>query len=394
MKILRGIIYLFLVVTLPLVVFLSIIFWVTTSPSTYKSSLENADVYSVVNENLTDVIVDSLEDTVNDAFVQEFGVIVDASPIAAGLTPLVNQYSNAFLNEEQIQVISENNIDGTINYLNSDETEWLVYIPKDYIKDTLKEQLPLLKDDLVQALNAFPTCTDEQLQKYDVRFGSSDTIVVDCIPAEIKSELLDEEQLGILDESERLVEEIESESEILSGNEFVEINELNRILNEDAVDRAEIEENIIMPAVDTRDGVIMARTILLVSIVFEVVLVVIYIATSPLKNISKLLSIRNILIPVGISILIPALIIRFIAIDLFVEMIESELEAEPNLDEFFNTTIDVGTNLINVYANAALIVSGGLILSGGLLILKPKKDDLDKKLDEERGGIKEVLEKK
>jgi hypothetical protein len=114
-------------------------FFALTKPALYKNTIEESNTYSELTSVIPELIAADLSEELNLKLENEYGLTFDESILQENFIPFVKEEADKVISEEQIRSTFENNVDFFADYVKGKDEELFIYVPKEYIKTTLKE---------------------------------------------------------------------------------------------------------------------------------------------------------------------------------------------------------------------------------------------------------------
>lgn len=244
---------------------------------TYKNIVSDSDIYT----DATELIVEGVSEQVDTGLDKEFGeaygadVIIDQELLdqtKVVLTGIIESITT----EELVQDTVETNIDNIFDYLNQESDELFIYLPKEELLDNVKAEIPNIEFSVAGLILSYPSCNDEQINQFASATDSTDSIVIDCIPDEIKNQFLANFDLGT--QINDIIVQLEEESELLQLEDQVELAEFLKAVDEESSPE-QIDQDI-SELNDAVDGIEFLRTILIAVWVIFIILVILSIAVA------------------------------------------------------------------------------------------------------------------
>lgn len=237
----------FLTIFLTLLTIFTAIFTSINSEDLYLNNLEEASIYTDLPTIIAETISVEVEKNFEEEVSRELGsrnntnVNIEISGVYENFKPLITDTLVNVLDPIVFQTTVENNIVSWFDYLNNRADILNVYIPKEYFKEVLEEQVLVISDQLRTTIETTRTCNLDEQRNIDqnILFGRS--ISIDCIPTNIKESFLEQNRLDVLNSIEKVVETLENENKFIGGEEVVSLEEFLDSLSQNPQDTSKTE---------------------------------------------------------------------------------------------------------------------------------------------------------
>jgi hypothetical protein len=339
-------------------------FFALTKPALYKNTIEESNTYSELTSVIPELIAADLSEELNLKLENEYGLTFDESILQENFIPFVKEEADKVISEEQIRSTFENNVDFFADYVKGKDEELFIYVPKEYIKTTLKEEFPKAYLRVTDEILSIETCTDLVLNN----LSAGDKI--SCIPKDIKAELENEERDDLfISEFKRVFDEV-AEDSFLGGQDKVLLSEFVAEVNKDleAGDKIEYNQNDID---EIQDGYKLIKYGLIVAWIIIGIGLILLMMLSQKRHVKNIFILTPIFLVAGMLTLIPV-IVTYVGFGYINDDIRSEIyedfSNDPNTEEIgkliYRIVENFSMNFMETLLFGALLVLGiGIVLA-------------------------------
>ncbi len=367
----------------------------------YKNVLEESNIYESAPELISDLISTALEEAVEQNIEEQMGIAtssesVDISTLKQELNPLIESSVTALITPELLRETAETNIDNITNFLQGKSDDLIIFIPRDTLLNNLKAEAPKIEQNVKDTISNFPTCSDAEANNLENALGGgapgSQSVVIDCIPAQIKADVLNEEHFSALGDIDTFIAELEKKNPELAKNEFSvsELMDLKEDEDTTESERQEIKDEYDSNREIVQNGFRYSKFAFIGLWGLIIALLVFYALLSKGDVWSKIASALKVTFVASLINLIPAAIVKYLLISStvneanFHRVTNSDIEIdEDSLLSIIKLLRELFDNIVTpIVLFSAAICIGSLVLIIVFKMISKKEDKTEKVIQE------------